>query len=65
VSFEKNEIVWVVVLVLSGIPVLAEVYLDEETAQTREQFLREDINLDYDETGIFEVRMGEKAYHYS
>ena len=57
-SPEKSEVVWVVVLVQSGIPVVAEVYRDEETARKREEFLREDIRPDYDETGVFEVEIG-------
>ena len=54
---KKSEWVWVVVLVESGIPVLVEVYRDEETARIREQQLSEDIRPDYDQAGIFQVEI--------
>lgn len=57
-SSEKSETIWTVVLVQSGIPVLAEAYWDEETARSREESLREDIRVDYDEIGVFEVQIG-------
>jgi len=60
-THRKPEVVWIVVLVRSGVPILAEAYQDEETAKRREQFLREDINSDYDETSIFEVEIGTQS----
>lgn len=56
-SNQGSEVVWVIVLVESGIPTFVEAYRDEETARRREEFLRKDINLDYDETGVFEVEI--------
>ena len=50
--------IWVVVLVETGIPTLVETYLTERDAAIREQFLRNTINFDYDETGVFEVEIG-------
>jgi len=51
---ENSEVVWVVVEVDAGCPVLAEVYSDYETAYLREQELRSQINPEDDETWIFE-----------
>jgi hypothetical protein len=51
----KGGIIWVVVLVESGIPTLVELYRDETAAIVREQSLRKDMRADYDEVGIFEV----------
>ncbi len=56
---QQDKAIWIVVLVESGVPTAAEAYIDEETAIIREQFLREDINLDYVDVGIFEVEIGE------
>jgi hypothetical protein len=56
---QNGEVIWVVVLVQSGVPVLVEAYFDEKNAEIREQALREDINPDYDEVGLFEVKIGE------
>lgn len=55
-------VIWTVVLVQSGIPVLVEAYRDEATARSREEILRQDINPDYDEVGIFEVELGMSAF---
>lgn len=57
-SHNESQVIWAVVLVESGIPTLVEAYGDEETARTRADTLREDINLDYDEVGVFEVETG-------
>ncbi len=54
----NSQIMWVVVLVESGIPTLVEAYLTEEDAVTREQFLQNAMNLDYDATGVFKVKTG-------
>ena len=52
----NSQTIWVVVLVESGVPTLVEAYLTEEDAAIREQFLRDAMRLDYDETGVFEVK---------
>lgn len=54
----NSQTIWVVVLVESGIPTLVEAYPTEDDATIREQFLRDAINFDYDETGVFEVKIG-------
>ena len=58
-SYQQNKMIWVVVLVESGIPVLVEAYSDQRQANIREQFLRQDINPDYDEVGLFEIMIDE------
>ncbi len=58
-SSQQNRVIWVVVLVESGIPVLVEAYSDEKKADVREQFLRKDINPDYDEVGLFKIKIDE------
>lgn len=56
----KSETVFVVVLVVSGIPDTVEAYRDIETAWAREAEFRKDIRPDYDEVGIFEVEIGKR-----
>lgn len=56
----NSQTIWVVVLVESGVPTLAEAYLTEEDAAIREQFLRDAMRLDYDETGVFETEIDMK-----
>jgi hypothetical protein len=61
---EISNLIWIVVKVESGIPVVAEAYEDEEKALSRERMLREeDFNPDDDETGVFptHVVMGQHA----
>ena len=57
----NSRTIWVVVLVESGIPTLVEAYLTESDAAIREQFLRNALNFDYDETGVFEIEIGEES----
>jgi hypothetical protein len=51
------ETIWVVVEVNSGIPVMAEAYYGVESAVMREQYLRKHMRPEYDEVGVFEVRV--------
>ena len=53
------EIVWVVVLVESGIPVFVEAFRDEQSAVMSEQTIRARVRPDYDDTGIFEIPIQE------
>ena len=46
---------WAVVLVESGIPVNVNLFTFKELAYKHEQFLRLDMHLENDETGVFEV----------
>ena len=57
---DKPGTIWVVVYVFRGIPEEVEAYTDWETAALREQFLRERMHPEYDETGIFEVQVQEE-----
>lgn len=56
-----SDTIWIVVLVQSGIPVLAEAYRDQKTALKRERALRRKMRPDYDEVGVFEVEIGVQA----
>jgi len=55
---QKPDRVWIVVLVMSGVPVSAEAYRDAKSARARERVWRKDMRPDYDEVGIFEVEIG-------
>ena len=46
---------WIVVEVNSGIPVEVQAFSNQETAIKYLESLRENLNLDNDEAGIFEV----------
>ena len=56
---QQDNLVWVVVLVESGVPALVEAYSNEREAVLRKRFLRQDINLDYDEVNLFEIKIDE------
>ena len=49
----KNETVWIVVDVHSGIPTCAQVFWDEETGQQEKARLLETARPEYDEVGLF------------
>jgi len=55
--FSKNQIklLWVVVKVESGIPVMIEAYGDKKSAEMRERDLRKYMHPENDETGVFEI----------
>jgi len=55
---KQAELMWVVVKVEGGIPVMVEPYRDEQSAQKKEQFLRTYMHPENDETGIFEIQLG-------
>ena len=57
-SHEDADVVWVVVLVIGGIPDTVEVYRDQKSALAREKVWRKELRPDYDEVGIFEVEIG-------
>jgi hypothetical protein len=57
-SYEDGDVVWVVVLVISGVPDTVEVYRDQKSALARERVWRQDLRPDYDEVGVFEVEIG-------
>ena len=51
------DLLWVVVRVERGIPVMAEVYARESSALATEREWREDLKLNNDETGVFATRV--------
>jgi len=55
---KQPELLWVVVKVESGIPVMVEVYRDRQSAEIREQSLRKYMHPENDETGVFEIQIG-------
>ena len=60
VPINQPEPQWIVVKVESGIPVTVEAYRDRLSAEMREQAWRERMNSDNDETGVFEVQVGQR-----
>ena len=49
---------WVVVVVESGIPSTTEIFKNKKDAQKFEEQIRNSLNLEDDETGIFENFLG-------
>lgn len=49
--------IWVAVRVWRGFPVEAKGYRNRESAEKQAQIWRKDINLDYDDTGVLEIKM--------
>ena len=54
---QKPRTLYIVILVESGIPSCVEAYKDLKTTELREKSIRKEINLDNDETGIFEIEI--------
>jgi hypothetical protein len=52
-----NENIWILVGVSRGIPVSVEAFTDRQSAKIRETQLRQQLNLENDETGIFPVEV--------
>jgi len=52
-----NENIWILVEVSKGIPVSVEAFTDSQSAEIRETQLRQQLNLENDETGIFPVEV--------
>jgi hypothetical protein len=55
-SEKHSESKWVVVEVRSGIPVAVEAFTDRLSAERYEQTLRDDMNPENDEVGVFEIQ---------
>jgi len=51
----KNKLAWILVEVRCGIPVSAKAFLSELLAKAEEIKLRESLDLEKDETAIFQV----------
>jgi hypothetical protein len=56
-SQEQTGLIWVVVKVSRGLPAIVEAYSNRQAAHAREQMLRLNMNIEYDETDIFEARI--------
>jgi len=54
---KQPELLWVVVKVESGIPVMVEAYRDKQSAEVRERSLRKCMHPENDETGVFEIQI--------
>ncbi len=54
---EQPELLWAVVKVESGIPVMVEAYRDRQSAKTRDLSLRKDMHPENDEAGVFEIQI--------
>ena len=50
-----NESLWIAVKVERGFPAVVKCFRGEKFALKQERKWRREINLDYDETGVFEV----------
>lgn len=50
-----NNMAWILVEVRGGIPISVSAFSNEEQARTEETKLRETLNLENDETGVFEI----------
>jgi hypothetical protein len=62
---EPHERVWIVVLVESGIPVMVEAFADRQGAERKQLTLRANMNLEDDETGIFQIEMPRSASRHA
>jgi len=51
----KNKSMWILVEVRSGIPLSAKTFFEEKLAKVEETKLRKTLNLENDETAIFEL----------
>ena len=54
---ENNWQVWVAVRIERGFPIEAKGYRNRESAERQERLWRKEINLDYDETGVLEMKI--------
>ena len=56
----KNKSMWILVEVRSGIPLSAKTFFKEKLAKVEETKLRKTLNLENDETAIFEVEVSDE-----
>ncbi|MEA2074898.1 MAG: hypothetical protein U9O85_04080 [Euryarchaeota archaeon] len=54
---EKHTEIFIVVMVHSGIPAIAEAFLDENAADKYADELKEDIRPEYDEVEVFQTTL--------
>ncbi len=48
---------WVVLKVEHGVPVMIDAYRDKRSARRREEFLRQHMQPDVDQVGLFEIKL--------
>jgi hypothetical protein len=53
----KRRPIWIAVQVWRGIPVEVKAFHDRQLAEKRESAWRKKMHVDYDETGLFAVRV--------
>jgi len=56
-----EKLYWIVVEVRSGIPVGVKAFSNYDSANEYSESLRKNLNLDNDETGIFEIHLKDTA----
>ena len=61
---KKEETLWIAVRVDRGIPTEARAFRSARLAMMQEKKWRKGMNFDYDETGVFEVQVGDKVGEY-
>jgi len=49
--------IWILVEVRSGIPISVKVFKEEELAEIEEKNVRGHLNLENDETGVFQIEL--------
>ena len=54
---KEENIIWIAVKVERGFPAKVKVFHRERTALAQESLWRKNMNLDYDDTGVFEVTL--------
>ncbi len=59
----NNNSAWILVEVRSGIPLSIKVFTEKELAEAEEKKVRKHLNLENDETGVFQIELpNEKIY---
>jgi hypothetical protein len=56
---QNEQIVWITVMVQSGIPVCVKAFRAQRAALARQKVWRKQINPDYDEIGVFDVSIND------
>jgi hypothetical protein len=57
INFKDN--LWIAVKVERGFPTKVKAFYTETAALKQERIWRKQMNLDYDETGVFQIKMDE------
>jgi len=54
---KNDETIWIAVKVERGFPAMVNCFSTEKSALEQEEIWRKDMNMDYDETEVFEVSL--------